>query len=152
VIPRIVDSARERLAGWPVMRQHPVVRSGRVVHVTALRDVRDTLASDDGTFTTAYTRLGRDYSGAWGGPRPLLPISYDGATHGRLRRALPELPEQVLAERSVMMRTMLIYTCAEFERVLAEGNPSPWPHWPVAAHSLIDGIVALMQGPATRLD
>ncbi|BBX45559.1 TetR family transcriptional regulator [Mycobacterium cookii] len=67
-------------------------------------------------------------------------------------RALPEVPEQELAERSVMMRTMLIYTCAEFERVLAEGNPSPWPHWPAAAHGLIDGIVALMQGPVTRLD
>jgi AcrR family transcriptional regulator len=65
-------------------------------------------------------------------------------------RALPELPEQVLFERSVMMRTMLIYTCAEFERGLAEGNPSPWPHWPAAAHGLIDGIVALMRGPVTR--
>jgi AcrR family transcriptional regulator len=66
-------------------------------------------------------------------------------------RAVPELPEQVLAERSVMMRTMLIYTCAEFERVLAEGNPSPWPDWPAAAHGLIDGIVALMRGPVTPL-
>ncbi|RDH74465.1 TetR/AcrR family transcriptional regulator [Mycolicibacterium moriokaense] len=66
-------------------------------------------------------------------------------------RALPDVPEQVLLERSVMMRTMLIYTCAEFERVLAEGNPSPWPNWPAAAHGLIDGIVALMQGPVTRM-
>jgi hypothetical protein len=65
-------------------------------------------------------------------------------------RALPALSTQVLAERSVMMRTMVIYTCAEFERVLAEGNPSPWPDWPAAAHGLIDGIVALMEGPVTR--
>lgn len=66
-------------------------------------------------------------------------------------RALPELPAQVLAERSVMMRTMLIYTCAEFERELAQGQPSPWPDWPAAAHGLIDGIVALLQGPVTCL-
>jgi len=66
-------------------------------------------------------------------------------------RALPALSAEVLAERSVMMRTMLIYTCAEFERGLAEGNPSPWPDWPSVAHGLIDGIVALMQGPVTRL-
>src|SRR5271163_1560812 len=66
-------------------------------------------------------------------------------------RALPALPAEVLAERSIMMRTMLMYTCAEFERGLAEGKPFPWPDWPAAAHGLIDGIVALMLGPVSRL-
>lgn len=46
---------------------------------------------------------------------------------------------------------MLMHTCAEFERSLAEGNPSPWPDWTAAADGLIDGIVALMQGPVTGL-
>jgi AcrR family transcriptional regulator len=65
----------------------------------------------------------------------------------QIGRALPMLPAEVHAERSIMMRTMLMYTCAEFERELAQGNPFPWPDWPSAAHGLIDGIVALMQGP-----
>lgn len=64
----------------------------------------------------------------------------------QIGRALPMLPPDVHAERSIMMRTMLMYTCAEFERELAQGNLFPWADWPSAAHGLIDGIVALMQG------
>lgn len=70
----------------------------------------------------------------------------------QIGRALPTLPAQVHAERSIMMRTMLMYTCAEFERDLAQGNPFPWPDWPAAAHGLIDGIVALMEGPVSGRD
>ena len=70
----------------------------------------------------------------------------------QIGRALPTLPASVYAERSVMMRTMLMYTCAEFERELAQGTPSPWPDWPVAARGLIDGIVALMQGPVSSFN
>lgn len=44
-----------------------------------------------------------------------------------------------------------IYTCAEFERELAQGTPSPWPDWAAAAAGLIDGIVALMQGPVSAI-
>jgi hypothetical protein len=69
----------------------------------------------------------------------------------QIGRVLPRLPVEVHAERSIMMRTMLMYTCAEFERQLAQGKPSPWPDLPAAAHGLIDGIVALMQGPVSRL-
>ena len=87
--------------------------------------------------------------------RIIIKNSFESATLDHvveeIGRALPALSARALAERSVMMRTMLIYTCAEFERVLAEGNPSPWPDWPATAHGLIDGIVALMQGPVTRL-
>ncbi len=60
------------------------------------------------------------------------------------------LPAKMHVERGIMMRTMLIYTCAEFERELAHGTPSPWSDWSAAAHGLIDAIVALMQGPVTR--
>jgi AcrR family transcriptional regulator len=66
-----------------------------------------------------------------------------------LGRALPSLPAEVLVERSIMMRAMLMHTCAEFERSVAEGKPYPWPDWPAAARSLVDGIVALMQGPVS---
>jgi AcrR family transcriptional regulator len=66
-----------------------------------------------------------------------------------LGRALPLLPVEVLAERRIMMRAMLMHTCAEFERAVAEGKPYPWPDWPAAARSLIDGIVALLQGPVS---
>jgi AcrR family transcriptional regulator len=80
---------------------------------------------------------------------------FESATLGRvveqIGRALPTVPAEVRAQRSVMMRTMLLYTCAEFERELAEGNPFPWPDWPAAARGLIDGIVALMQGPVSGL-
>jgi AcrR family transcriptional regulator len=70
----------------------------------------------------------------------------------QMGRALPTLPAEVRAQRSIMMRTMLIYTCAEFERELAQGRPFPWPDWPAAAHGLIDGIVALMQGAVSSLN
>jgi AcrR family transcriptional regulator len=80
---------------------------------------------------------------------------FESATLGRvveeIGRAVPTLPAEVHAERSVMMRTMLLYTCAEFERELAEGKPFPWPDWPAATRGLIDGIVALMQGPVSGL-
>lgn len=80
---------------------------------------------------------------------------FESATLGRvveqIGRALPTVPAEVRAQRSVMMRTMLLYTCAEFERELAEGKPFPWPDWPAAARGLIDGIVALMQGPVSGL-
>jgi AcrR family transcriptional regulator len=67
----------------------------------------------------------------------------------QIGHALPALSAAAYAERGVMMRTMLIYTCAEFERELAQGTPTPWPDWPAAAHGLIDGIVALMEGTVT---
>jgi hypothetical protein len=70
----------------------------------------------------------------------------------QIGRTLPKLPADVYAQRSIMMRTMLIYTCAEFERELAQGNQFPWPDWAAAAHGLIDGIVALMQGPISGLN
>ena len=68
----------------------------------------------------------------------------------QIGRTLPMLPIDIHTARSVMMRTMLIYTCADFERTVAQGAPFPWPDWPAAAHGLIDGIVALMQGPVSR--
>ncbi len=67
----------------------------------------------------------------------------------RIGRAVPELAKHVRAERNIMMRTMLMYTCAEIERGFADGSAGPRPDWPGAAGGLIDGIVGLWQAPAS---
>ena len=68
------------------------------------------------------------------------------------RTALVVVWRTAYAQRSIMMRTTLIYTCAEFERELAQRKAFPWPDWAAAAHGLINGIVALMQGPIGGLN
>jgi len=63
---------------------------------------------------------------------------------------VPGLPNHVRAERNIMMRTMLMHTCATIEHRLAEGERTPRSDWPGAARGLIDGIVGLWQAPVTR--
>ncbi|MEB3034384.1 TetR/AcrR family transcriptional regulator [[Mycobacterium] nativiensis] len=67
----------------------------------------------------------------------------------RIGHAVPELPRHVRAERAIMMRTMLMYTCAELERGFAEGSRGPRADWRGAAHGLVDGIVGLWQAAAS---
>ncbi|CAN5667489.1 TetR family transcriptional regulator [soil metagenome] len=67
----------------------------------------------------------------------------------RIDRGVPKLPEHVRAERIIMMRTMLMYTCAAIERGFAEGTRGPRTDWTGAASGLIDGIVGLWQAPVT---
>jgi AcrR family transcriptional regulator len=83
--------------------------------------------------------------------RIIIRAPFESATLDRIVGEVGRgLPADVLLQRAVMMRAMLMHTCAEFERTLAEGNPSPWPDWPSAADGLIDGIAALMQGPVRK--
>ncbi len=43
-----------------------------------------------------------------------------------INRCLPDLPGHVRVERNIMGgRNLLIHTCAEYERALAEGTPLP---------------------------
>ena len=42
-----------------------------------------------------------------------------------INRCLPDLPKDVHTERNVMARNLLMHTCAEWERALAERRPSP---------------------------
>src|SRR5690625_2596301 len=63
----------------------------------------------------------------------------------RIGRGVPDLAKHVRAERNIMMRTMLMYTCAEIERGFAEGSDGPRSDWPGAAGGLVDGIVGLWQ-------
>lgn len=63
---------------------------------------------------------------------------------------IPKLPKHIREERVIMMRTMLVYTCAAIERGFAEGTKGPRADWHGAASGLVDGIVGLWQAPVTE--
>lgn len=65
-------------------------------------------------------------------------------------RCLPELPGHVRTERNIMARNLLIHSCADYERALAEGSALPPTSWRTAASGLIDAIVGLWRAPVTR--
>ncbi|WP_167099680.1 TetR/AcrR family transcriptional regulator [Mycobacterium sp. DL592] len=67
-----------------------------------------------------------------------------------INRCLPEVPAPVRIERNMMARNLLMHTCAEYERALAEGSPLPINSWRAAASGLIDAIVGLWLAPVTR--
>ncbi len=67
-----------------------------------------------------------------------------------INRCLPELPGHVRVERNIMARNLLMHTCAEYERALAEGTSLPLTSWRTAASGLIDAIVGLWLAPVTR--
>ncbi|MCI2415914.1 TetR/AcrR family transcriptional regulator [Saccharopolyspora sp. K220] len=64
-------------------------------------------------------------------------------------RCLPELPVEVRLERGDMARQLMVHTCAERERALAEGAPTPRSSWHDAATGLIDAIAGLWLAPVT---
>jgi AcrR family transcriptional regulator len=66
-----------------------------------------------------------------------------------LRRSLPELPDEVFAEREQMVRNLVVYVCAERERALAEGAPTPRATWSETAVGLIDAITGIWLAPVT---
>ncbi|MFF4400948.1 TetR/AcrR family transcriptional regulator [Streptomyces sp. NPDC001480] len=66
-----------------------------------------------------------------------------------LHRTLPELPDEVRAERGLMARTLILHTCAERERALADGTPTPRTTWSEAATGLADAIVGMWLAPVT---
>jgi len=63
---------------------------------------------------------------------------------------LPELPADVRAERNVMGRNLLMHSCADRERGLAQGVAVPRASWSAAASGLIDAMVGLWQAPVTE--
>lgn len=67
-----------------------------------------------------------------------------------LSRCLPELPEQVRAERDEMTRHLIVQVTAEREGALAAGIPTPRANWHDTATGLIDAIVGLWLAPVTR--
>ena len=73
---------------------------------------------------------------------PLLVQTLDG-----INRCLPDLPKRVRSERMVMVRNLLMHTCAEHESALAEHGARARSAWPVAGEGLIDAIVGLWRAP-----
>jgi AcrR family transcriptional regulator len=67
-----------------------------------------------------------------------------------INRCLPELPAEVRVERNIMARNLLMHTCADRERALAEGAAVPRSGWHAATSGLIDAIVGLWLAPVTR--
>ncbi|MEV0381342.1 TetR/AcrR family transcriptional regulator [Nonomuraea sp. NPDC050643] len=66
-----------------------------------------------------------------------------------LNRCIPELPPEVRAERDDMASHLMVHVCAQRERALAEGLPTPRTSWHAAATGLIDAITALWTAPVT---
>ncbi|MFF9001217.1 TetR/AcrR family transcriptional regulator [Streptomyces achromogenes] len=66
-----------------------------------------------------------------------------------LNRTLPDLPPEVRAERGQMVRLLILHTCAERERALAESAPTPHATWSAAATGLADAIVGLWLAPVS---
>ena len=66
-----------------------------------------------------------------------------------INRCLPDLPNHVHTERNIMARNLLMHTCAEWERALAQGAPVPRSGWREATSGLIDAIVGLWLAPVT---
>lgn len=64
-----------------------------------------------------------------------------------INRCLPDLPRRVRSERMVMVRNLLMHTCAEHEGALAEHGARSRSAWPVAGEGLIDAIVGLWRAP-----
>ena len=67
-----------------------------------------------------------------------------------LKRALPDMPEQVRVDRNAMARQLIVHMFAERERALADGAPTPHPTWDAMATSLVDAITGLMLAPVTE--
>ena len=66
----------------------------------------------------------------------------------KINGCLPDLPDSVHTERNIMARNLLMHTCAEWERALAEGAPRSG--WQDATSGLIDAIVGLWLAPVSE--
>lgn len=66
-----------------------------------------------------------------------------------MNNCLPDLPAEIRAERNIMARNLLVHSCADRERALAQGAPVPRLSWQGAASGLIDAIVGLWLAPVT---
>ncbi len=71
-----------------------------------------------------------------------------GITTG-LARIMPSLPAEVLAERGDMSRLVIVHMCAERERALHAGTPTPRTSWNAAATGLVDALMGLWLAPVT---
>lgn len=68
----------------------------------------------------------------------------------KLDDCVPDLPDDVRAERMDMARQLLVHMLGERERALAENTPTPRATWHDAGTGLIDALVGLWQAPVTN--
>jgi hypothetical protein len=66
-----------------------------------------------------------------------------------LNTCLPDVPANVRAERGDMARHLIVHTCAEYERAVAEGEPTASPTWSRLATGLTDAITGLLLAPVS---
>jgi AcrR family transcriptional regulator len=69
-----------------------------------------------------------------------------------LERCLPDMPDEVRAERADMARQLLVHMVAERERALADGTPTPRLTWAEAATGIVDALVGMWLAPITADD
>ena len=53
----------------------------------------------------------------------------------------------VFIERSDMMRHIVVHVCAERERALQSGEPTPRASWDDAAQGIVDALAGLWRAP-----
>ncbi|MEU6549014.1 TetR family transcriptional regulator [Streptomyces sp. NPDC046915] len=66
-----------------------------------------------------------------------------------LGHRLASVPAEVRAERGDMARQLIIHTCAERERALAEGTHTRLASWEDTAVALTDAVTGLLLAPVT---
>ncbi|ONI90768.1 TetR family transcriptional regulator [Saccharothrix sp. ALI-22-I] len=66
-----------------------------------------------------------------------------------LTELTPDIPDDVRADRSHMIRHLIVHVCAERERAVAESALTPRSTWDEAATGLIDAITGLWTAPCT---
>ncbi|MDC3961775.1 TetR/AcrR family transcriptional regulator [Polyangium jinanense] len=64
-------------------------------------------------------------------------------------RLLPILPAEVREERADMSRQIIVHMCAERERALHAGTPTPRASWEAAGVGLVDALAGLWMAPFT---
>lgn len=62
---------------------------------------------------------------------------------------LPDMPDEVRAERRDMSRLLIVHMVAERERALADGTPTPRSSWQDTADGMIDALVGLWLAPVS---
>lgn len=65
-----------------------------------------------------------------------------------LDRCLPALAPEIRRERADIGRIVMVHMCADRERALAEGTPTPRATWADAGAGLVDALVAIWLAPA----
>lgn len=64
-----------------------------------------------------------------------------------VQRLLPVVPSVIHEERSDMTRHLIVHTCAERERALQAGTPTPRASWDDVADGMVNALIGLWRAP-----